>query len=368
MVVMDQPDHSRLEADVCHSLDMDRLIDVIQEISLARSMDRITEIVRHEARALTGADGATFVLREKNSCFYVDEEAISPLWKGLRFPMERCVSGLVMMQGQPIAIEDIYADSRVPAEAYRPTFVKSMLMVPIRSSCPVGAIGNYWAYPHQASDEEVHMLRALADTTAVAIENVMLYTELEQRVRDRTAALEREIAERKRAEEAVRQLAISDPLTGLLNRRGFFLQASHELKIARRAELPCMLIFVDLDGLKGVNDGQGHLIGDRMITDAAHVLREVLRGSDILARIGGDEFVAFTFDAHDPEIIEERIRHAITDFNRQNERPYQLSFSIGLVSCHPSNTLTLDQLIEQADAAMYCDKRRRRAVANQHRH
>jgi diguanylate cyclase (GGDEF)-like protein len=364
---MDLPDRAGSQAGTHHDLDIDRLIDVVQQISLARSMDQITEIVRHEARELTGADGATFVLRQDDSCYYVDEDAISPLWKGMHFPIDACVSGLVMKQGRPIAIEDIYADSRVPYDAYRPTFVKSMLMVPIRSAKPVGAIGNYWANKHQPSDDEIRMLKALADSTAVAIENVLLYSELEQRVKVRTAELEREIAERKKAEEVVRQLAISDSLTSLLNRRGFFLQASQELKVARRSGWRSMLIFADLDGLKRVNDEQGHAAGDQMITDTAKVLRGVLRESDVLARIGGDEFVAFTLDAYDPKTIKERIRHAVEEFNDRNERPYRLSLSIGLVRCDPTGISSLEQLVEQADDAMYRDKRSRQ-VARQQSH
>ena len=128
---------------------------------------------------MTGADGATFVLRDGDFCFYADEDAISPLWKGQRFPMETCISGWAMNNRLPVAIEDIYADDRIPHEAYRPTFVKSLAMVPIRTLDPVGAIGNYWADSHQPTKEELELLQALADTTAVALENVHVYEELE---------------------------------------------------------------------------------------------------------------------------------------------------------------------------------------------
>jgi signal transduction histidine kinase/CheY-like chemotaxis protein len=168
---------------------MDRLVATIQQLSLARSMDGITSIVRRAARDLTGADGATFVLRAGDCCHYVDEDAIGPLWKGLRFPLSACVSGWAMLHRQPAVIEDIYADTRVPADAYRPTFVKSLVMVPIRSESPIGAIGNYWAERHLASEEEVRILQALADSTSIAIENVMLYTHLDQTVQKRTEEL-----------------------------------------------------------------------------------------------------------------------------------------------------------------------------------
>ena len=172
-----------------HNRAMMRLVTVVQELSLARTMGEVVEIVRHAARELTGADGATFVLRDADKCFYVDEDAIQPLWKGQKFPLEACVSGWAMLNKKSAIIPDIYADERVPADAYRPTFVKSMVMVPIRTNEPIGAIGNYWAKPHHATPEEVQLLEALANTTSVALENAQVYAELEQRVEDRTLRL-----------------------------------------------------------------------------------------------------------------------------------------------------------------------------------
>lgn len=170
-------------------------------------------IVRSAARELTGADGATFVLRDGDKCFYADEDAIAPLWKGQRFPMSACISGWVMLHRRAAVIEDIYADERIPADAYRPTFVKSLAMVPIRTAEPIGAIGNYWASRRSPSDDEVRLLQALADSTSIALENVSLYDELQAEVRERTAALEaatraerearRELDERRRAEAAL---------------------------------------------------------------------------------------------------------------------------------------------------------------------
>lgn len=168
---------------------MARLVAAVQELSLARSLEAIMAIVRRAARELTGADGATFVLREGEQCYYADENAISPLWKGQRFPLHFCISGWAMLNRQPAVIEDIYADPRVPADAYRPTFVKSLAMVPIRTEAPIGAIGNYWARQHMPSSAEVELLQALANTTSVAMENVRVYEELEKRVADRTAEL-----------------------------------------------------------------------------------------------------------------------------------------------------------------------------------
>jgi len=162
---------------------LERLVGVVRELSQARDINAITAIVRDAARELTGADGATFVLRDGAQCYYADENAMAPLWKGKRFPIETCISGWVMLNRQSVVIEDVYDDPRIPEVAYRPTFVKSLAMVPIRRNAPIGAIGNYWAANYQPSAQEMAILEALADTTSVALENAELYSRLEQQVR-----------------------------------------------------------------------------------------------------------------------------------------------------------------------------------------
>ncbi|QSX78872.1 GAF domain-containing protein [Agrilutibacter solisilvae] len=161
---------------------LDYLVNAIQKLSMVRDFETLAALVRHAARELTGADGATFVLRDGDQCHYRDEDAIGPLWKGQRFPMSACISGWVMLHREPVAIEDIYADARIPQDAYRSTFVRSLVMVPIRTLDPIGAIGNYWAGRHRSSPEEIYLLRALADSTSVAIENVRMFEDLEPRV------------------------------------------------------------------------------------------------------------------------------------------------------------------------------------------
>jgi signal transduction histidine kinase/DNA-binding response OmpR family regulator len=169
---------------------MELLVTVVQELSLAKSLDEITAIVRRAARELTGADGATFVLRQGDMCYYAEENAIKPLWKGCYFPINICIGGWCMRHRQQVIIEDVYGDERIPIEAYQPTFIKSLVMVPIRKEAPIGAIGNYWAQRHTPTPQEIHLIQALADSTSVAMENVQVYRELEQRVQERTSQLE----------------------------------------------------------------------------------------------------------------------------------------------------------------------------------
>ena len=123
------------------------------------------------------ADGVTFILREQDQCYYVEEDAIAPLWKGSRFPLTACISGWVMLHGQIAVVRDIYADARIPHEAYRPTFVKSLAVVPVPQERPVAAIGAYWAHIHEATWGEQHTLQLLANAAGRALGNMMLCTE-----------------------------------------------------------------------------------------------------------------------------------------------------------------------------------------------
>lgn len=166
------------------------LVETVQQLSLARDITTIMQVVRRSARNLTGADGATFILKDHDRCYYADEDAIGPLWKGQKFPMTSCISGWAMIHRQPVVIEDIYQDDRIPHAAYKPTFVKSLAMVPIRTMDPVGAIGNYWGHHYHPQPEQVQLLQSLADITSVSIENVRVYNELEDRVKQRTEQLE----------------------------------------------------------------------------------------------------------------------------------------------------------------------------------
>jgi diguanylate cyclase (GGDEF)-like protein len=347
---------------------MDRLIAIVQDLSLARHVDDVAEIVRHAARELVGADGATFVLRDGQHCFYKDEDAIAPLWKGKRFPLETCISGWSMLNRQPTVIEDVFADDRIPHAAYSPTFVKSMVMVPIRTREPIGAIGTYWANQYRASAEQVHILQALADSTSVALENAQIYAELESRVRQRTEELaatnerlREEIAERERAEAIVHQISITDDLTGIYNRRGFRLLAGRELAMARRHNGRAMLIFADIDHLKQVNDRDGHSAGDALITDTAKLLQRVFRATDVVARLGGDEF-AVLCPGREGGPIEtlSRLRHALHDFNLAARPLNPLSLSLGCIIVTPDDLRDLDALLAEADRAMYADKSSRR--------
>ncbi len=171
-----------------------------------------------------------------------------------------------------------------------------------------------------------------------------------------------DLTERHRVQEELRSLSLHDELTGLFNRRGFITHAEQQLKLARRIDGQLLLVFADLDGLKHINDEQGHQAGDNAIRDAADVLRQSFRESDILARLGGDEFsvLATGTDGHAVEVIHHRMQECIDAHNARGSRPYRLSLSVGIIPYDPSQPAPVSELLTRADAAMYANKRGKR--------
>ncbi len=159
-------------------------------------------------------------------------------------------------------------------------------------------------------------------------------------------------------------LSLTEDLTGLNNRRGFAHLAEDRMKVARRDEESLLLVFADLDGLKLINDNYGHAAGSQVITTAANILRDSFRQSDIIARWGGDEFVILLGKASGDkeEIILDRAAAKISDFNDASGWPYKVSISFGMVPIDLSGRRTLDEMIVEADKAMYDNKRSKRKL------
>jgi diguanylate cyclase (GGDEF)-like protein/PAS domain S-box-containing protein len=175
----------------------------------------------------------------------------------------------------------------------------------------------------------------------------------------RTTALARSHIELEHVLAEVQALALTDDLTTLYNRRGFFTLAAQQMKVARRMKHPLSLIFIDLDGLKGINDSWGHKMGSQAITMTAHILTATFRDSDIISRFGGDEFVVLAVDstAHDVDKLLQRLEAQCAQHNRQANVPYQLSMSIGVAHSTAEQPCSLEELLEQADVQMYAHKR-----------
>ena len=165
---------------------------------------------------------------------------------------------------------------------------------------------------------------------------------------------------RKQIEEQLHSAAITDELTGLFNRRGFFALAEQQCKVADRHKRGMTLLYLDLDGMKNINDELGHKEGDRALIDVAHILRRSLREADIIARIGGDEYAVLLTDTTEPDIekiIIGHIQNNIQIHNKKEGRKYELLLSIGMSRYNPERPCSIDDLLHRADKLMYEDKR-----------
>lgn len=134
-----------------------------------RSLDELVIVLRETARQIAGSDGIAVVLRDGAFCRYVAEDAVGPLWRGQRFPLEACISGWAMLNRQPAVVPDIERDPRVPAWAYKAASMRSLVMVPIGAPVPVAALGSYWCTFVEPDPDTVQRLQALADMATAAL-------------------------------------------------------------------------------------------------------------------------------------------------------------------------------------------------------
>jgi signal transduction histidine kinase len=217
------------------------LAAAVEELSAAGDLNGVIQTVRKCARAISGADGVTFVLRDGDQCHYIEEDAVGPLWKGRRFPLTACISGWCMLNDSAAIVPDIYADSRIPHDAYRPTFVKSLVMVPVRAKTPIAAIGSYWSKVREFDESEVALLEAFSRSTAAAISAVQ--------ARERQARLQAELAHYGRMNEMCQMVSalaheLNQPLTAANN----YLRAAQRLEQSENASPRLAQLISKADG------------------------------------------------------------------------------------------------------------------------
>jgi diguanylate cyclase (GGDEF)-like protein len=173
----------------------------------------------------------------------------------------------------------------------------------------------------------------------------------QQFLKDLGAMIEQEIASI--------QLATLDELTMISNRRGFLTLVEHSLKMCRRKQLSMSFLLFDLNKFKNINDDFGHHEGDFVLTKFAQIMLDTFRDCDVVGRLGGDEFVAMLtdFDNHKADEILARFAAAVAEANATMNKPYKIGYSVGLVNFQHDTKKTSEEMIQEADAAMYKHKK-----------
>jgi diguanylate cyclase (GGDEF)-like protein len=335
------------------------LLTMSRELLQTDQADGVFDVVGHAVAEQLHASAALLIVR-------VDEEQVvafdshgKPQVGIQGHPWYQAASSML---GQPCAER---AEAIQPA-ARRVGRRVLALGVPVPTAMAALVVGWEHEADAEAWSERERILSAVLELAAAALGSLQSRSSLErlvyeqyEQMADTAHAHAAELARRDVDAGEMRQLSLTDVLTGLYNRRGFFIHAEQVFKLAQRKRARSAVIFADVDGLKRVNDELGHEAGDRLIRDAASVFRESFRDADVVARLGGDEFVAYTLDDGQPNIILSRLHANLHAFNLMQERPYQVSISAGVVQCDPASEQNLLNYIVLADQQMYQHKRRR---------
>jgi two-component sensor histidine kinase len=255
------------------------LLEAIERLAGAGEIDDIVETLRATARRLIGADGIAVILREDEQCWYVEEDAVGPLWKGSKFPLASCISGWAMVNRESVVIEDIRADARIPQELYKSTFVRSLLMVPVRSDDPIGAIGAYWQSAHRAAPAQIETLERLARATATAMENVRLVAALSRALADAELArdeLKHRVKNAFAAAQALATLTLPAEHYRALNARIAALARAHALldeKLAHEESITLAdLVAAELEPYASDSPGRLRLDGEPVRLGSAQAI------------------------------------------------------------------------------------------------
>ena len=167
------------------------------------------------------------------------------------------------------------------------------------------------------------------------------------------------LVKQKQLEDILKSMSITDDLTGLHNRRGFFTIGDHLLKMSKRDMKGIYMLYADIDNLKPINDTMGHGEGDNALIDFANILKRSYRASDVISRLGGDEFAVIPVGSAGDSIntMNNRFQKSLDDYNKKYNRKYEISASVGIVYYDPESSSTLDDLVNEADKLMYEQKK-----------
>lgn len=311
-----------------------------------RAFDRLARL----AADLLHAPTALVSLVDERRQFFKSAVGLGEPWTSLReAPLTHSFCQQVTKNREPVVIGDSREHPALTHDASLSELnVIAYVGVPLYVAGE--AIGSFCVIdskPREWSEEQLRVLTDLAESVVSEIE-----------LRLARSALEKTAHE-------LQEASTTDSLTGLLNRRGFSLIAEQAIRAASRSGLSLALFFVDLNGMKGINDTHGHRAGDEALVETAALLRRVFRASDVVGRLGGDEFVVLATGAprESEEAVSKRMRAELDERNIASVK-YRLSVSIGMSVYDPNAPVSLDQMLSDADARTYVQKQARHSRAS----
>ncbi len=318
------------------SRDLSSVLEIAQGIVSAMSLHEVLEEIGETANRILNIDANTIRLwdRTRDTLVLKFAHGTDAENRPQELPVrEDSVAARVLRTGKPIAVLDITEEASYPSKGVvQKESMTSLLTVPLKTEG--GVIGVFSVYSIQKrsfSEEEVEMTSLFASLAAIAIERARLFEEVER-------------------------LSVTDPLTGLFNRRYFNYIMEQEKGRVKRYKKPLSLLFADVDGFKAYNDRLGHLMGDEILKEVAQILRNNVRAADVVVRYGGDEFVVLVpeTDQEEAQLVTERIERALRIWNMSpNITDVRLSLSIG---CKTANADNVETIVEEADKEMYSKK------------
>ena len=318
------------------------LTDVVKTANSILEPSKVIELVMEKIRQLIPSEAWSLLMVDEESQELAFEAALGARGEDLssyRLKMGEGVAGWVAEKGKPAIVNDTTRDRRFTArfDEWSQFATRSILCAPlVARGRTIGVLEIINKRDGRFTQADLDLMLTLVEPCAIALENAILFQRTEQ-------------------------LTITDDLTKLFNSRYLNLYLSREIKRCKRHGIPLSIIFLDLDGFKGINDQYGHLAGSGTLTEVGSILAEGIRESDILARYGGDEFVAVLPEtpASGALVIAERLRCSIEEnhFLKSLGLAARISASFGIAS-YPDHALTPEALIQKADQAMYRVKER----------